>query len=374
MIELSTHPAISEIGADAWNALVAAEDPPFLRYEFLHILEVTGAASAERGWAPMHLAFREAGELVAVAPAYVKGHSQGEFVFDHGIAEFAEHRLKLAYYPKLVVAAPFTPATGARLLCPRPERRGQLYAALAAGLARLLDTFELSSAHVLFSDAEEAAALRAAGLAQRLGVQLHWHNDGYARFDDFLAAQTSKRRHQMRRERRAMEAQGLRLETRLGSELDASLVNHVFECYRNTIERYFWGRQYLSREFFHAIVAAMPQQVLTVIAYEADAQRPVAAAFNLLGKSAMYGRYWGALAEYDCLHFNVCYYHGIQESIERGLARFEPGAGGEHKRARGFSPVRTYSAHLFADPRLDAVARDFFEREAHSIEGALSET
>ena len=213
--------------------------------------------------------------------------------------------------------------------------------ALAVGVAKLVESFELSGGHVLFSPEGEAQALAQAGLRQRTGVQYHWQNHGYACFDDYLGRFTAKRRHQLKRERRALAAQGTLIETRTGRDLDAPLIDHVFECYRSTVERYYWGRQYLSRDFFHAVTAAMPDHVLAVIARDEGSQKPVAAAFNLLGARALFGRYWGALDERDCLHFNVCYYQGIEEAITRGLERFEPGAGGEHKRARGFEPVRT---------------------------------
>ncbi len=371
MIELRTHTAIDEIGLEVWNGLLGADDAPFLRYEFLHALEETGAVRPERGWAPMHLGFYSEDCLVGGAPAYVKGNSQGEFVFDHGIAEFSEHRLGVPYYPKLIVAAPFTPATGERLLCADEARRPELTQALAVGVAKLVESFELSGAHVLFSPRQEAQALAEAGLQQRTGVQYHWQNHGYACFDDYLGRFTAKRRHQLKRERRALAVQGTLLETRTGRDLDAPLIDHVFECYRSTVERYYWGRQYLSRDFFHAVTAAMPDHVLAVIARDEGSKKPVAAAFNLLGARALFGRYWGALDERDCLHFNVCYYQGIEEAITRGLERFEPGAGGEHKRARGFEPVRTYSTHLFSDGRLEAVALDFFKREAEAIGESL---
>ncbi len=373
MIELRTHSAISEIGRDAWNGQADSETPPFLRYEFLHALEETGAVHPEHGWAPMHMALYRGDQLIGVAPAYVKGNSQGEFVFDHGIADFAQHRLGVAYYPKLILASPFTPATGARLLCADPSDRPELTRAIAAGAAKVVESFELSGAHVLFSSREEADALAAAGMAQRVGVQFHWQNQGYARFDEFLSKMSSKRRHQLKRERRALGEQGTRLEIRTGRELDAALVDHVFDCYRSTVERYYWGRQYLSRDFFHAIVAAMPDSVLCVIARDTASNRPVAAAFNLVGERALFGRYWGAIDDRDCLHFNVCYYAGIEECIRRGLSRFEPGAGGEHKRARGFEPVRTYSSHWFLDQRLSSVAIDFFKREAEAIDDSLQD-
>ena len=372
-MELRTHASISEVGEAEWDALLRPEDPPFLSYAWLQTLEQTGCVRPERGWAPLLLTLHREAELVAAAPAYVKGNSEGEFVFDHGWARFAEGRLHVDYYPKLIVAVPFTPATGKRLLIREGEDEDEIAAAFAQGLRQLVDHFELSGAHVLFPPEWQAELLEEHGLFLRLGVQYHWRNAGYGCFDDFLGRFNSKRRNAIRRECREMEKQGTRLEVLTGRELTSELVDHVFEFYRNTVERFYWGRQYLNRAFFHEIVARMPDGIHVVLARDAGSGRPIGGAFNLLSATALYGRYWGATEERPFLHFNVCYYRGIEDAIARGLALFEPGAGGEHKLSRGFDPAATYSVHHLADSRLALAVKDFTVREAQEIRHFLEQ-
>jgi hypothetical protein len=367
MIELSTHESIRDIDEGDWATLVDEDTPPFLSWTFLDVLERTGCVAPERGWQSCHIAFRQDGVLVAAAPAYVKGNSEGEFVFDHGWASFAEGRLGVRYYPKLIVAAPFTPATGPRLLVRKGHDASKLLPALAEGLAALSERLPVSSAHVLFPNEAQATALAAAGLAHRVGLQYHWQNRGYATFEDFLGRFNSKRRNQIRRETRAPAEQGIDLETRSGRDLGPELVDAVYGFYLSTVDKHVWGRQYLSRAFFEEICSRLPEAVLVVLARERASKRPIAGAFNLVGKRALYGRYWGAVEERPFLHFNVCYYQGIAECIERGLALFEPGAGGEHKLARGFEPTLTHSAHHLVDGRLDRAVRDFLAREREAV-------
>jgi predicted N-acyltransferase len=366
-IELSTHESIRDIPEDEWAALTGEDTPPFLTWTFLDVLERTGCVDPRKGWAPSHITLRREGRLVAAAPAYTKENSEGEFVFDHGWANFAEGRLGIAYYPKLVVAVPFTPATGPRLLVRDGEDEAQLLGVLAGGLQHLVGSGSVSGAHVLFPPEQQTSVLVSRGLAHRLGLQYHWRNDGYASFDDFLGRFNSKRRHQIRREVRAPAEQGLVLETRTGRDLDAALVDRVYDFYVSTVNKYYWGRQYLNRAFFEELCARLPSAVLVVLARETASKRVIAGAFNLLGKQALYGRYWGADEERPFLHFNVCYYRGIGECIERGLPLFEPGAGGEHKLARGFEPTVTHSAHHLGDPRLDRAVRDFLDRERAAV-------
>lgn len=372
MVDLSLHSSITEIPRDDWDRLLG-DGPPFLSWDFLDILESTGCVEPERGWAPAHLALREGGQLVGVAPAYVKGNSEGEFVFDHSWADFSERRLGAAYYPKLLVAAPFTPATGPRLLLAETGDRAALTRAFVLGLGEVLNDNPLSSAHVLFTDPEQAKELEAAGMLLRHGVQFHWQNAGYGSFDDFLARYSSKRRHQVRRERRELEAQGIELVVKLGHELGAAELDHLFEFYCSTVDKHFYGRRYLNREFFHELCARMGHNVLTVLAFERGQKRPLAGAFNLLGKRKLYGRYWGAREERRFLHFNVCYYRGIEECITRGLDVFEPGAGGEHKLVRGFEPTVTYSAHRLKHPILNRAIKDFLGREKAAVCSELEE-
>jgi uncharacterized protein len=378
-IELRTHSSIAELGEARWQSLVSPETPPFLSYTWLEALENTGCVGADRGWLPMFLSLWRQGTLLAAAPAYIKGHSMGEFVFDQAWARFSEERLGADYYPKLVVAVPFTPATGPRLLVAKHALASHrldeesVLAAFAAGLRRLVDHLELSSSHVLFVPGSTARSLASLGFSHRYGVQFHWHNRGYATFDDFVLCFASKRRNQLRRERKELALQGLRLEVLTGSDLTSEVMDHVFVFYKSTVERFFWGRQYLNREFFEEVAAKMPEQLHIVAARDECNGQLVAGAFNLLGKCALYGRYWGATREYRYLHFNVCFYAGIEECIRRGLSVFEPGAGGEHKLSRGFEPTLTHSAHHLRHPGLERAIGDYLLRERQAIENEVTE-
>lgn len=372
MIELSTHESMRTIGERDYSALLRDDTPPFLSFAFLDALETTGCVGENRGWLPCHLALRKDGQLVAVAPAYLKENSEGEFVFDWGWAEFAESRLRIPYYPKLIVAVPFTPATGPRLVIREGTDEAELLSALGSLLPRVVAKLGVSSAHVLFPNEMQAASLVGSGLLHRCGLQFHWTNACYETFDDFLGRFSSKRRNQIKRETRGPAEQGLELESLDGGELGPDLVDAMFDFYLSTVDRHFYGRRYLNREFFHEICARMPRAVHVVLAREGGNRRPIAGAFNLVGKKALYGRYWGAYEERPFLHFNVCYYQGIRDCISRGLALFEPGAGGEHKLARGFEPTRTHSVHHLVDRRLNVAVEDFVRRERTAIEQHLT--
>lgn len=372
-IELRTHTSISDVDQREWDAMGASRDVPYLSWRFLAALEKTGCVRPEAGWAPCHFTLHQDGELLAVAPAYVKGNSEGEFVFDYAWAEFAYERLGIAYYPKLVVACPFTPATGPRLLIKAGADEEKLLHAFASALVHVVQELNLSSGHVLFPRQEQARLLEQAGLAVRHGVQYHWYNRGYASFDEFLARYSSKRRNQIKRERRELELQGIELLVKTGSDIDPETVDHAYDFYRSTVNKYFWGRQYLNRAFFEEICDGLRDQVLIVLAKAKDAGTVLGGAFNLLGKDRLYGRYWGAHEDVKFLHFNVCYYKGIEECIARGLEVFEPGAGGEHKLARGFEPTLTFSAHVLSHEKLDHAIRDFLEREREAVHRRLAE-
>jgi uncharacterized protein len=371
--ELRTWERIRDIGAPALSTLHGAGDSPFLSYDWLDALEVTGCVSEERGWRPLHLTLHRGSRLVGFAPAYLKGNSEGEFVFDHAFARFAEASLKIQYYPKLLVAVPFTPATGSRLLLAPGEDRAELTGAFVNGLRILCERLELSSAHVLFPNASESELLVRAGLARRTGVQFHWQNRGYATFDDFLGKFKSKRRHQIRRERREVFAQGIDVDVLTGSDLGPELADFVYSFYRTTVDKFFWGRRYLNRAFFEEVLSRLRQRVHLVVAKERASGRRIAGAFNLLSGDTLYGRYWGALEDRNFLHFEVCFYRGIEDAIARKLTSFEPGAGGEHKLLRGFEPAPTFSAHHLADPRFDVAARDFMQREELALDLEMRE-
>lgn len=364
LIDLRIHPTIRGIPEADWNALDGVAEAPFLSWAFLDALEETGCVGRGTGWIPYHMSFWEEGRMVAAAPAYLKDNSEGEFVFDHGWAS-AAHRIRLRYYPKLIVAVPFTPATAPRLLVASPSDRSRLLPALAEALKTIVDKGELSSAHVLFPTEPEAEELEGAGLAHRLGIQFHWHNEGFATFDDFLSKFSSKRRNQIKRERREMQAQGIELTTARGAELTPEVVDAMYEFYVATVDKFYWGRRYLNRPFFEAVAARLRGSLEVVLAREG--KKIIAGAFNIAGPKALFGRYWGATEERPFLHFNVCYYHSIEQCILRGVSRFEAGAGGSHKMARGFEPSLTHSAHFIADRRLDAAVRDYLEREGPAM-------
>jgi predicted N-acyltransferase len=370
--ELRTHESLRDLGEAAYRSLTDEDTPPFLRFEWLDALERTGCVAPDRGWLPMHLSLHSGGELVAAAPAYVKGNSEGEFVFDHAWARFAQTTLGVRYYPKLVVAVPFTPATGPRLLMRKGAPRANVLAAFASGLAELCERARLSSAHVLFPPAGQADALAERGLQHRYGVQYHWHNAGYADFDAFLARFDSKRRSQIKRERRELAERGVSLEVLTGDALSVADAGFVFDFYGVTVDKFPWGRRYLCREFFEEVLATMPEALHVVVAKDRASGKRLAGAFNLLGKNALYGRYWGALVELPFLHFNVCFYQGIEDAIRRGLALFEPGAGGEHKLSRGFEPTITHSVHHLGDERLSLAIEDFLRRERAAVRAEIA--
>ncbi|MDI3282016.1 GNAT family N-acetyltransferase [Polyangium sp. 15x6] len=364
MFELRVHETIRNIPEEAWDGLGGVSEAPFLRWAFFDVLERTGCVEPTSGWLPHYLTLHEGERLIAAAPTFLKGNSEGEFVFDHAWAS-AAHRAGIEYFPKLVVAVPFTPATAPRILLAEGASSSKIAAAMAEGLRQLVARLEISSAHVLFPTAEEATKLASFGLAERYGLQFHWKNPGYATYDDFLARFSSKRRNQWKRERREMAAQGIEIVTLRGREITPDLVDAMYGYYTATVDKFYWGRRYLNRAFFEEIVPRLGDGVEVVLAR--DGKRPIAGAFNFAGKEALYGRYWGASEERPFLHFNVCFYHSIEQCILRKIARFEPGAGGEHKMTRGFEPTITRSLHHVADPRLDAAIRDYLARERQAL-------
>lgn len=359
---------LSEVGQSSWDALVQSQSAPtpFLSYAFLHALHASGSASPETGWQPQFLLLYDGHDALAAAlPLYVKGHSYGEYVFDWAWAD-AYQRHGLDYYPKLLSAIPFTPVAGGRLLA----RDAQARTALVDVLRATQGATEVSSTHVLFPPEEEAALLRDAGFLLRSGVQFHWLNQGYGSFDEFLATLEQKKRKNIRAERRKVAEAGVTMRRVRGFEAtrdDWVLFNR---CYRNTYREHH-STPYLNLDFFLRIGAAMPENILLVIA-EKDG-RPIAASLVIHDRDTLYGRYWGALEHVPCLHFEAAYYQPLEFCIEQGIATFEGGAQGEHKMARGFLPTRTWSAHWLAHPSFaDAVER-FLEREAGGIDDYMDE-
>jgi predicted N-acyltransferase len=348
----------ADVPASAWDALVG-EGSPFLEHAFLWAMEDTGCATAATGWTPRPVLVHEDGVLVAGAPCWLKTHSMGEFVYDHGWAASAQ-RAGLAYYPKLVVGVPFTPVTGERLLGGAdPERR----AALLRGIAEA--GREARGVHVLFDTAAEAEELTKNGLFSRIQFQFWWRNEGFQTYDDFLQKFPSKHRNKMRRERK--EVGHLQIGT--DEAPSREVIDALYGFYADTTDRHYYGQRYLSRQLFHRLHETWRGRIVPVVAR--DGAKIVAGAFNVRKGKRLYGRYWGTNAEMPFLHFEVCYHQGIEYAIAQGLDVFEPGHGGEHKYRRGFLPEITWSSHRFADPRLqDAFAR-YSAQEAAAVRAEI---
>ena len=364
---------IQRVPGASWDAC-AGTDHPFTCHAFLRALERSGSAVGARGWLPQHLLLYDGGAApIAVAPLYLKSHSFGEYVFDWGWAD-AYERAGGRYYPKLQCSVPFTPVTGPRLMV-RPDMstdaREAARDALAQGLIDVGRRHGISSIHVTFPRRDEWQRLGRHGFLHREGIQFHLTNPGYASFDDFLAQLTSRKRKQIKRERREVGERGITLRRLTGREIEPHHWEAFYRFYCNTADKR-WGVPYLEAEFFYEIGETMPEQILLVIAEDPQG-RPVAGALNLIGHDALYGRNWGSDAEFKFLHFEACYYQAIDFAIERGLSRVEAGAQGEHKIQRGYLPVTTCSAHWIADPGLADPVADFLRREraavAHQIAG-----
>lgn len=368
---LSTVHSLAAIAPEQWNRVAGAN--PFLRHEFLVALERTGCVGAETGWEPVHLVLHAdapgRGELLGAVPLYIKHHSYGEYVFDWAWAD-AYHRHGRSYYPKLVAAVPFTPATGPRLLIAPHTASDRIAARLVAGTREVADEYGASSLHWLFHTAAEHQFLGGHQFLQRTGCQFHWSNPGYRDFDDFLAAFTSHRRKNIRRERRQVRDAGVTLEVLSGRAVTSELWNTFYRFYRSTI-RAHGGVPYLTREFFPTLGATMPEHVVLVVAWRG--RDCVAAALSLRGGDCLYGRYWGGQAGISGLHFETCYYTPIDYCIAGGIARYEAGAQGEHKLARGFMPVPTYSTHWLRDAAFRRAVADFLQREQGSVEYYMDE-
>lgn len=369
-LQLRVHARASEIPAEAWNALLPDDATPFQRWTWVDALESAGCAVPSRGWHPAHHALWRGRELVALAPAYVRDDSHGEFVFDWSWARAAA-QAGLRYYPKLTFAVPFTPCTGPRVLTAPGEDRDALTVHLLELATARAQHDKRSSLHVLFPTEREAKALEGAGWALRAGVQFHWNNAGYRDYGAFLARFDHGRRKTLRREAGAAEKQGIALRTRRGDELSPDDAAMVHRLYVSTVDKFAWGQRYLNEAFFARVLRDFREHLELVEAVREG--KVIAGAFNVASATHLYGRYWGCFEEHPFLHFNVCYYHSIAECIRRGVTRFEGGAGGEHKLSRGFEPSVTWSAHRVFHPGLDRAVRDFVGREREAIFAQLPE-
>lgn len=377
-MKISVASAMADIPATDWDicmrdaAMRAGDDAdnPFMRHAFLHALEASGSARPSTGWQPLHVLVQDdAGTLVAAAPCYLKGHSQGEYVFDHGWAD-AYERAGGQYYPKLIVCVPFTPATGPRLLVRAGEGEDAARKALLAGLDALREQTGVSSLHVTFPTHEEWLRLGEAGYLLREDCQYHWQNENYQDFDAFLAALSSRKRKVIRRERKEALAAGITIDWLTGDSITEADWDDFFIFYQDTGSRK-WGRPYLTRDFYRRIGQTMADRVLLVMARREG--RAIAGAINFIGQETLYGRHWGAIEEHPFLHFEVCYYQAIEYAITHGLQRVEAGAQGEHKLARGYRPVLTKSAHAITDPGFREAIRDWLAHERQAVEESASE-
>jgi len=353
--------SIDEVPRAAWDALVADESP-LLEWEWLAALEAGRTVTRETGWLPQHLTLWDGDELLGACPLYVKAHSMGEFVFDQTWAT-AAHRAGISYYPKLLVAVPFTPVVGARFLA-RPRDAAMVRVTLAGVLENLCGQ-DFSSVHVNFCRPEEGDALAARGWLRRCGFQYHWRNEGFGTFDDYLGSLRSKRRNQTRRERRELDGQGVRIRSYVGDQVPDGVASLVYRLYRTTVDDNPWGQRYLSSAFFERVLERFRDRVCLILAHQGD--EVVAGTFNVQKGEALYGRYWGAFRMLRHLHFNVCYYAAIEHCITAKLSRFEPGAGGEFKHLRGFDATPTESLHWIRDRRFRAAVADYLERERTAV-------
>ncbi len=369
-LEVSMLESLSAIAPEEWDACACAEAAPglhpadpFTTHRFLKLLEDSGSVGPGTGWLPRHLVARDNGELAAVAPLYVKGHSHGEYIFDHGWAH-AWERAGGRYYPKLQIAVPFTPVTGRRFLT-RPGCRPDCLEALLDGALRIAADNGLSSVHATFCEQGEAARGRALGLLHRVTQQYRWVNEGYDDFDGFLSALSSRKRKAIRRERRIAQSFGGEIVALTGGAIRSGHWDAFWDFYQDTGARK-WGRPYLTRAFFDLAQGRIADDALMILAVRDG--RPVAGALHFMGRATIFGRYWGAVEHHDCLHFELCYYQAIEYAIAHGFGAAEAGAQGDHKLARGYLPMETHSLHWMADPGLARAVAEYLEAERAAVD------
>ncbi|MDA8585705.1 GNAT family N-acetyltransferase [Rhodobacteraceae bacterium] len=369
-LEITALTTLTSITPEEWDACACPEAKdggpaidPFTTYRFLRALEDSGSVGTGTGWSPRYLVVRDEGRVIAVAPLYAKGHSQGEYIFDHNWAQ-AWERAGGKYYPKLQLAVPFTPATGRRFLV-RPGHEAEGFEALVQGALHIATENKLSSFHATFCTGEEAEQGAKIGLLHRVTQQFHWANNEYADFDGFLGALSSRKRKTIRRERRVAQDFGGEIVAFTGDTLKPEHWDAFWAFYQDTGARK-WGTPYLTRAFFDHAQAHLADDILLVLAMR-DGQ-PVAGALNFIGRNTLFGRYWGAVEHHDCLHFELCYYQAIEHAIARGLATVEAGAQGDHKLARGYLPVETHSLHWMADQGFSAAVEDYLKAERAAVD------
>ena len=372
-IDIDLHGSLAEIPAEDWDACACPEaadsgrpDDPFTTHRFLLALEISGSVGPGTGWQPRHVTAKMDGETIACAPMYAKGHSQGEYIFDHSWAHAYENAGG-RYYPKLQIAVPFTPATGRRLLTrPGLEEMGQ--SALIQGAVQLASENRLSSVHVTFCTEAEAKAGDEMGLMHRLSDQFHWLNQDYADFDAFLADLSSRKRKNIRKERQQAQAFGGEIIALTGDAIEPEHWDAFWRFYQDTGSRK-WGSPYLTRDFFHEAQETLRNDILLVLAVREG--RYVAGALNFIGRKTLYGRYWGCTEHHPCLHFELCYYQAIDYAIANGLSRVEAGAQGEHKLARGYLPTQCHSLHWIADEGFRRAVAEYLDAERAAVDNEI---
>ena len=355
---------ISEVSEAQWDAHLPEGKHPFLSWRFLNACEESGSATEDTGWAPRHIWLEdEGGKALGAAPLYAKTHSQGEYVFDHGWAE-ALQRAGGRYYPKLQGSIPFTPATGPRLLTGDKAHK----MAMVSAMVQACEEWSYSGVHLTFLQPDDLEVLEEVGFDHREDRQFHFINRGYETFDDFLGTLTSRKRKNIRKERKAAQ-EGITIKRLTGDDLKSEHWDFFYHCYMDTGQRK-WGRPYLSRTFFEILQETMRDDILLVMAF--DGEVPIASALNFIGSDALYGRNWGCIVHKPFLHFELCYYQAIDAGIEMGLPKVEAGAQGEHKLARGYEPIATHSAHYLVHPGLRGAISDYLRRERRAVENQIS--
>lgn len=354
---------MSQVDQEQWDSL-AGKATPFLKWAWLESLEQSGCVNEQTGWLPHHLVAESEGKLIAACPMYLKLHSMGEFVFDYEWAE-AAHQAGIQYYPKMLVGVPFTPVTGHRFLTAENADRKALVALLGQALAKIAADNKISSVHVNFCLDDESQALQDVGFISRRGLQFHWQNRGFDSFDQYLGSFRSDRRNKIKRERREVTQRGVIIRAIEGAELSHKHMRTMFRLYKGHVDRLYYGRQYLTPEFFDELYRRFAGNVCLMLA-ERDG-KIIAGTFNIRDDSAMYGRYWGAFEELPFLHFNVCYYSAIEHCIGARLERFEAGAGGSFKQLRGLDPQHTTSMHYIVDGKFRRAVERFLKQERELI-------
>jgi predicted N-acyltransferase len=368
---------IAEVPQSAWDALALPLQTPFLEWEWLNNLETSGSATAKTGWLPNHLTFWRNGTLIAAAALYLKGHSQGEFVFDHQWADLAQ-RLGVRYYPKMLGMTPFTPVEGYRFLIAPGEDENEITEAMVREIDAFCYKHRISGCHFLFVDPQWRLFMERLGFTAWLHHSYIWQNLSFTTFDDYLAIFNANQRRNIKRERKAIEKAGLRLQPLTGDEIAKSFLELMYEFYADTCDKFgWWGSKYLTKRFFEQLHVRYCHRVLLFAAYGEQENQPLGMSFCLYKGDRLYGRYWGSFQEIDCLHFNACYYAPIEWAIANGIQIFDPGAGGRHKKRRGFPATPNYSLHRFYNQRLQQILYPYIwevnELEQQEIEAINAE-